>query len=84
MPEQQQAKAEAQHKAEQLGDYLKKANADRLLHDVEDFRREPAVLAGGALALGFAASRFLEGLKQQASAAAAPAPAPCGPGRGRA
>lgn len=48
-------------KAEQLGDYLEQADADRVLHDVEDFgRREPAVLAGGALALGFAASRFLK------------------------
>jgi ElaB/YqjD/DUF883 family membrane-anchored ribosome-binding protein len=52
---------QAADRAEHVGRYLKGADADRLLADVEDFaRRRPwAVVAGGA-ALGFAASRFLK------------------------
>jgi hypothetical protein len=52
---------QAADRAEQLGDYLKRADGDTILQDVEDFGRERpwAVIAGG-LALGFAASRFLK------------------------
>ena len=52
---------QAAERAEQVGNYLRDSDADRILGDVEDFgRRQPwAVLAGG-LALGFAASRFLK------------------------
>ena len=47
--------------AERVGDYLKGASGDRILRDVEDFaRRQPMLVAAGALALGFAASRFLK------------------------
>jgi hypothetical protein len=47
--------------ADRVGDYLKGASGDRILHDVEDFaRRQPMLVAAGALALGFAASRFLK------------------------
>lgn len=48
-------------RAEGVGRYLDSADAEKLLHDVEDFgRRQPwAVLAGG-LALGFIASRVLK------------------------
>jgi hypothetical protein len=47
--------------ADRVGDYLKGASGDRLLRDVEDFaRRQPMLVAAGALALGFAASRFLK------------------------
>jgi hypothetical protein len=47
--------------ADRVGDYLKGASGDRILHDVEDFaRRQPLLVAAGALALGFAASRFLK------------------------
>jgi hypothetical protein len=47
--------------ADRLGDYLKGASGDRILRDVEDFaRRQPMLVAAGALALGFAASRFLK------------------------
>jgi hypothetical protein len=47
--------------ADRVGDYLKGASGDRILRDVEDFaRRQPWLVAAGALALGFAASRFLK------------------------
>ena len=52
---------QAADRAERLGNYLTRSDADRILGDVEDFgRRQPwAVIAGGA-ALGFLASRFLK------------------------
>lgn len=48
-------------RADQAGRYLKDSDADRLLHDLEDFGRQRpwAVIAGG-LAVGFVASRFLK------------------------
>jgi hypothetical protein len=47
--------------ADRVGDYLKGASGDRILHDVEDFaRRQPMLVAAAGLALGFAASRFLK------------------------
>jgi hypothetical protein len=47
--------------ADRVGDYLKGASGERLLRDVEDFaRRQPMLVAAGALTLGFAASRFLK------------------------
>jgi hypothetical protein len=47
--------------AEQAGRYLRHNDADAMLGDAEDFGREkPAVVAAGAVALGFAASRFLK------------------------
>jgi hypothetical protein len=49
------------NQADRVGDYLKDASGDRILRDVEDFaRRQPMLVAAGALALGFAASRFLK------------------------
>jgi hypothetical protein len=52
---------QAADRIERVGSYLREADADRILGDVEDFARQKpmAVLAGG-LALGFAASRFLK------------------------
>jgi hypothetical protein len=48
-------------RAESLGSYLRDADGERLLHDVEAFaRRQPWLVAAGGLALGFAASRFLK------------------------
>ena len=46
---------------DKVGSYLTGSDADRILHDVEDFARQRpwAVIAGG-MALGFAASRFLK------------------------
>ena len=48
-------------RAESFGTYLRDADGERLLRDVEDFaRRQPWLVAAGGLALGFAASRFLK------------------------
>jgi hypothetical protein len=48
-------------RAERLGGYLKDADADRILGDVEEAgRRQPWAVVAGGLALGFAASRFLK------------------------
>ncbi|HEU4974279.1 MAG TPA: hypothetical protein VFT50_04275 [Baekduia sp.] len=46
---------------ERAGSWLSESDADRILHDVEDFARSNpwAVMAGG-MALGFAASRLLK------------------------
>jgi hypothetical protein len=47
--------------AEQAGTYLKEADADTILSDAEQFgRQRPGAVAVGALAAGFAASRFLK------------------------
>ena len=52
---------QAAERTERVGGYLKQADGDRLLRDVEDFgRRQPWVLALGGLALGVAAARFLK------------------------
>lgn len=51
----------AAQQAEKLGGYLQQSDADRILHDVEDFgRRQPLAVAAIGLAVGFAASRFLK------------------------
>ena len=47
--------------AEQAGSYLSEKDVDTILSDAEDLgRRRPGAVAAGALALGFAASRFLK------------------------
>jgi hypothetical protein len=47
--------------AEKAGGYLREKDSDSLLSDVEDFgRRQPWAVGAGALAIGFAASRFLK------------------------
>jgi hypothetical protein len=52
---------QAAEKAEQLGQYLREADADQILKDVEDFgRRQPWVVAAAGLALGVAAARFVK------------------------
>ena len=52
---------QAADRAERLGGYLKDADADRLLRDVEDLgRRQPWAVIAGGLAVGFMASRFLK------------------------
>jgi hypothetical protein len=52
---------QAADRAEKLGSYLTRSDADRILRDAEDFARSNpwAVMAGG-LAAGFLASRFLK------------------------
>jgi hypothetical protein len=48
-------------RAESFGAYLRDADGERLLRNVEDVaRRQPWLVAAGGLALGFAASRFLK------------------------
>jgi hypothetical protein len=48
-------------RAESFGTYLRDADGERLLRDVEDFaRRQPWLVAAGGLALGLATSRFLK------------------------
>jgi ElaB/YqjD/DUF883 family membrane-anchored ribosome-binding protein len=57
---------QAADRAERLGGYLKESDADRILHDVEDFgRRQPWAMVAGGVALGFIASRFLKASSQQ-------------------
>jgi hypothetical protein len=52
---------QAADRAEQLGDYLKRADADSIMRNVEDFgRRQPWAVMFGGLAAGFLASRFLK------------------------
>ena len=52
---------QAADRAERLGDYLKRSDADGILQDVEDFgRRQPWAVIAGGVALGLIASRFLK------------------------
>jgi hypothetical protein len=47
--------------AERVGGYLRDRDSQALLNDVEDYaRRQPWAVGAGALALGFAAARFLK------------------------
>ncbi len=52
---------QAADRSESFGTYLRDADGERLLSDVESFaRRQPLAVAAGSLALGFAASRLLK------------------------
>lgn len=52
---------QAADRIEKAGTYLTESDADRLLHDAEDFgRRQPWAVLAGAVAVGFVASRFLK------------------------
>jgi hypothetical protein len=51
----------AAERMDQVGSYLRRADADTLLSDVEDLaRRQPMVVIAGGLMLGLAAARFLK------------------------
>jgi len=51
----------AADRMDQVGDYLRGADADRILADVEDLaRRQPMVVAAGGLMLGLVAARVLK------------------------
>jgi gas vesicle protein len=53
-------------RAQSVGSYLRDADTDRLLNDLEDFgRQRPWAIMLGGLAVGFAASRFLKASSQQ-------------------
>src|SRR3954469_1963359 len=57
---------QAADRTERLGSYLTDSDADRILHDVEDFaRKQPWAVVAGGLALGFAASRLLKASSSQ-------------------
>ena len=52
---------EIARRADDLGDYLQSAQADRMLGDVEQFaRRRPWLTAGVGVLAGFLASRFVK------------------------
>jgi hypothetical protein len=52
---------QAAERAERLAGYLRDADADRIIGDIEDFgRRQPWVMAAAGLAVGVAAARFLK------------------------
>jgi ElaB/YqjD/DUF883 family membrane-anchored ribosome-binding protein len=48
-------------RSERLGAYLVRADSDRILGDVEEFaRKQPWLVAGSGVVLGFLASRFVK------------------------
>ncbi len=52
---------QAADRADRVGSYLKNADGDAILRDIEDFgRRQPWAVMFGGLAAGFLASRFLK------------------------
>ena len=63
-PQKQRIAGMAESGAERLdraGQYLNDADADELLHKLEDFgRQQPLLIAGAGLLLGIAAGRFLK------------------------
>jgi hypothetical protein len=57
---------QAADRAERLGGYLRDADSERLLSDLEDLaRRQPWAVVAGGLVLGFAAARFLKASSSQ-------------------
>jgi hypothetical protein len=57
---------QAAQRVQRLGDYLDRADPDRMLHDVEAVgRRRPWAMALGGMAAGLAASRFLKASSSQ-------------------
>jgi hypothetical protein len=55
-------------KVEQVGSYLKDADSDKMLRDLEGFgRRQPAALFAGGVVLGLLAARFLKASSEQRS-----------------
>jgi hypothetical protein len=61
-----QLATQAAEKAEGVGGYLRESDADRLLHDAEDFgRRQPWLVLGGGVIIGFAAARFMKASSQK-------------------
>ncbi len=57
---------QAAQRVERVGSYLEQSDADRILHDIEDYaRRQPWVVGLGAAVAGFAAARFLKASSTQ-------------------
>jgi hypothetical protein len=66
---------QAADRAERLGSYLKEADGEAILRDVEDFgRRKPWAVMAGGLAAGFLASRFLKASSTRRSQAGSGSP----------
>jgi hypothetical protein len=60
-------------KVEQVGSYLKDADSDKMLHDLEDFgRRQPAALWAGGVVVGLLAARFLKASSAKRSLGSTP------------
>ncbi len=56
---------QAAERADKLGCYLEESEAERILHDIEEFgRRQPWAVVAGGLAAGFLSSRFLKASSQ--------------------
>jgi hypothetical protein len=52
---------QAAERVERVGGYLADSNADRILHDVEEFgRRQPLAVLAGGMVIGMVAARFLK------------------------
>jgi glucan phosphorylase len=52
---------QAAERVERVGGYLADSDADRILHDIEDFgRRQPLAVLAGGMVLGIVAARFLK------------------------
>jgi ElaB/YqjD/DUF883 family membrane-anchored ribosome-binding protein len=65
-------------RGERLGSYLSGADADRVLREAEDFaRRQPWLVAGAGLTLGFVAARFVKATSAERYRTSIP-PAPVG------
>jgi ElaB/YqjD/DUF883 family membrane-anchored ribosome-binding protein len=59
-------------RAERVGGYLREADGERILNDVEDFaRRNPWAVVAGGIVVGIAASRFLKASSIERSGGAA-------------
>jgi uncharacterized protein YjbJ (UPF0337 family) len=57
---------QAADRIDRAGTYLRDSDADRILHDVEDFgRSRPWAVLAGAVVAGFAAARFLKASSRQ-------------------
>jgi ElaB/YqjD/DUF883 family membrane-anchored ribosome-binding protein len=52
-------------RGQRLGEYLRTADGEKLLRDVEDFaRRQPWLMVGGSAVVGFLGSRFMKASSQ--------------------
>ena len=70
-----EASTTAAKKIERAADYFDQHDLNAVYHDVESFaRRNPAVILGGAFALGFLAARFLKSSNPRKLRAAAGQP----------
>jgi len=75
---------QAAQRIDRAGSWLRDADGDRILRDVEDFgRRNPLAVVAGGLALGFAASRLLKASSRNRYAQSRPGSVQTGNGHAR-